>query len=141
MNELGASGSITIGAPIDEVWRAITTPELIKHWFFGVDTESDWKPGSHLIHRGEWQGKPYVDKGEILKIEPPALLVHTHWSEVSGVPDAPENYQEVTWELSARDGSTELTITERNLPSEEAKTVSEEGWRTALTALKTLLER
>jgi uncharacterized protein YndB with AHSA1/START domain len=141
MNELGASGSITIGAPIDEVWKAITTPELIKQWFFGVDTESDWKPGGHLIHRGEWQGKPYVDKGEILKIEPPALLVHTHWSEVSGVPDAPENYQEVTWELSARDGSTELTITERNLPSEEAKTVSEEGWRTALTGLKTLLER
>jgi uncharacterized protein YndB with AHSA1/START domain len=82
-----------------------------------------------------------VDKGEILKIEPPVLLVHTHWSEVSGMPDAPENYQEVTWELSARDGSTELTITERNLPSEEAKTVSEEGWRTALTGLKTLLER
>jgi uncharacterized protein YndB with AHSA1/START domain len=62
MNELGASGSITIGAPIDEVWKAITTPELIKQWFFGVDTESDWKPGGHLIHRGEWQGKPYVDK-------------------------------------------------------------------------------
>jgi uncharacterized protein YndB with AHSA1/START domain len=141
MNELGASGSITIGAPIDEVWKAITTPELIKQWFFGVDTKSDWKPGGHLIHRGEWQGKPYVDKGEILTIEPPTLLVHTHWSEVSGVPDAPENYQEVTWELSARDGSTELTITERNLPSEEAKAVSEEGWRTALTGLKTLLER
>jgi uncharacterized protein YndB with AHSA1/START domain len=141
MNELGASGSITIGAPIDEVWKAITTPELIKQWFFGVDTKSDWKPGGHLIHRGEWQGKPYVDKGEILKIEPPTLLVHTHWSEVSGVPDAPENYQEVTWELSARDGSTELTITERNLPSEEAKAASEEGWRTALTGLKALLER
>jgi uncharacterized protein YndB with AHSA1/START domain len=53
MNELGASGSITIGAPIDEVWKAITTPDLIKQWFFGVDTESDWKPGGHLIHRGE----------------------------------------------------------------------------------------
>ena len=42
MNELGGSSSITIGAPIDEVWKAITTPELIKQWFFGVDTESDW---------------------------------------------------------------------------------------------------
>jgi Activator of Hsp90 ATPase homolog 1-like protein len=58
------------------------------------------------------------------------LLVHTHWSEVSGVPDTPENYQKVTWALSGRDGSTELTITERNLPSEEAKAASEEGWRT-----------
>jgi uncharacterized protein YndB with AHSA1/START domain len=73
MEELGASSSITIAAPIDEVWRAITTPELIKRWFFGVDTESDWKPGSPLIHRGEWRGKPYVDKGEILRIEPAVL--------------------------------------------------------------------
>ena len=91
MKELGASSSITIGAPIDEVWKAITTPELIKQWFFGVDTESDWEPGGPLIHRGEWQGNPYVDKGEILRIEPPTLLVHTHWSDVSGLPDAPEN--------------------------------------------------
>ena len=45
------------------------------------------------------------------------------------MPDAPENYQEVTWELSARDGSTELTITERNLPSEEARAVSRRAGR------------
>jgi uncharacterized protein YndB with AHSA1/START domain len=140
MNELGATGSITIDAPIDEVWKAITTPELIEQWFFGVDTESDWEPGSPLIHRGEWQGKPYVDKGEILRIEAPTVLVHTHWSDVSGLPDAPENYQEVTWALSERDGSTELTITERNLPSEDAKAASEDGWETALTSLKAVLE-
>ena len=140
MNELCATSSITIDAPIDEVWKAITTPELIKQWFFGVDTESDWEPAGPLIHRGEWQGKPYVDKGEILRIEPPTVLVHTHWSDVSGLPDAPENYQEVTWALSGRDGSTELTITERNLPSEEAKAVSEASWKTALTSLKAVLE-
>ena len=67
-------------------------------------------------------------------------LVHTHWSDVSGLPDAPENYQEVTWALSERDGSTELTITERNLPSEETKAVSEASWKTALTSLKAVLE-
>jgi uncharacterized protein YndB with AHSA1/START domain len=140
MTELGATSSITIGAPIDEVWKAITTPERIKQWFFGVDAESDWEPGSPLIHRGEWQGKPYEDKGEILRIEPPTVLVHTHWSDVSGLPDEPENYQEVTWALSERDGSTELTITERNLPSEETKAVSEASWKTALTSLKAVLE-
>ena len=51
----------------------------------------------------------------------------------------PENYQEVTWALSERDGSTELTI-EHNLPSEETKTVSEASWKTALTSLKAVLE-
>ena len=68
------------------------------------------------------------------------MLVHTHWSDLSGKPDRPENYQEVTWSLSQRNGSTELTITERNIPSEEAKAVSEQSWQTVLNSLKTLLE-
>jgi len=140
MSDLGASSSITIDAPVDKVWRALTTPELIKQWFFGVDTESDWEAGSPLVHRGEWQGKPYEDRGEILKIDPPRLLVHTHWSDLSGLPDRPENYQEVTWALEELGAMTKLTVTERNLPSEEAKEVSENAWKTALTGLKGVLE-
>jgi hypothetical protein len=31
-------------------------------------------------------------------------------------------------------------VSERNLPSEEAKAISDQGWRVALTALKSLLE-
>jgi uncharacterized protein YndB with AHSA1/START domain len=133
--------STTIDAPIDEVWRAITTPSQIKQWFFGVDTESDWTVGSPLVHTGEYQGKPYVDKGEILRIDPPRLLEHSHWSEVSGKPDRPEVYQVVTWSLDERDGGTELTVKERNLPSDEAARTSEEAWKAALAALKELLER
>ncbi len=51
-----------------------------------------------------------------------------------------EHYQEVAWELSDLDGSTELTVREVNLRSEEARAVSEQGWRTALAGLKELLE-
>jgi uncharacterized protein YndB with AHSA1/START domain len=140
MADLHTSRSIWIDAPVDQVWKAITTPEVIKRWFFGVDTETDWRLGSALVHRGEWEGRPYEDRGTILRIEPPTLLVHDHGSEVSGLPDEPENYQEVTWSLSERDGRTRLTVAERNLPSEQAKVASERGWETALTGLKTLLE-
>jgi uncharacterized protein YndB with AHSA1/START domain len=140
MSELDTAQSITIEAPIDRVWAAVTTPELIKQWFFGVETETDWKVGSPLVHRGEYQGKPYEDKGEIVRFEPPTLLVHTHWSDQSGKPDRPENYQEVSWALSGDDGVTDLTITERNLPSEDAKKVSDQSWRMVLQNLKDLLE-
>jgi uncharacterized protein YndB with AHSA1/START domain len=140
MSDLSTTTSITIDASVDDVWKALTTPELIKQWFFGVDTETDWKVGSPLVHRGEYQGRPYVDKGEIVRFDPPKLLVHTHWSDLSGKPDSPEHYQEVSWALSERDGATELTISERNLPSEEAKAVSEQGWKTVLNNLKDLLE-
>ena len=141
MNELTTSASVSIDAPVQEVWAAITTPATIKQWFFGVDTESDWEVGSSLVHRGEWQGKPYEDKGEIVRIDPPKLLVHTHWSDASGTPDRPESYQEVTWALEERDEGTQLTVSERNLPSEEAKQVSDQSWTMVLGNLKQLLER
>jgi len=140
MIDLGTTASVTIGVPIEDVWNALTTPDLIKEWFFGVDTESDWWVGSSLVHRGEWQGTPYEDKGTIFRSEPPTLLVHSHWSPASGVPDRPEHYQEVTWSLSERDGETTLTVSETNIPSEEAKAISEESWKVVLDNLKQLLE-
>src|SRR5262245_54570192 len=66
MTDLTTSTTTTIDAPVEEVWDAITTPDLIEKWFFGVETETDWQPGSPIVHRGEWQGKLYQDKGEIV---------------------------------------------------------------------------
>src|ERR687897_2681922 len=94
---LETQASITIDAPASKVWEALTTPDLIRRWFFGVDTETDWAEGSPIVHRGEYKGRPYEDKGTILKVDPGLLLVHTHWSPVSGLADSPENYQEVSW--------------------------------------------
>lgn len=139
--ELTTEVSITIGAPPSAVWEALTDPELVRRWFFGVETETDWAEGSAIVHRGEYQGRPYEDRGTIVRVVPERLLVHTHWSPVSGLPDEPEHYQEVTWSLAERDGGTELTVREVNLPSETAKDVSEQGWRAALGALRDQLER
>ena len=139
-SEISTRASVTIEAPADDVWEALTTPALIKRWFFGVDTETDWTVGGPIVHPGEYQGEPYEDRRRIERVEPGRLLVHTHWSGVSGLPDGPENHQEVTWALSGTDGTTELTVTERNLPSEDAKKVSDQGWAAALSSLKELLE-
>lgn len=46
----------------------------------------------------------------------------------------------MAWDLAERDGDTELTITEENLPSEEAARTSEAAWGIALESLKELLE-
>lgn len=138
--DINTSVSITIGVPAGRVWEALTTPDLIKRWFFGVDTETDWAVGSPIVHRGEYEGRPYEDRGTIVQVEPGRRLVHTHWSPMSGLPDRPEHYQEVTWSLSEQEGTTDLTVSEVNLPSEEAKAISEQGWTGALAGLKDLLE-
>ena len=135
-----AEAKTTIHAPASKVWDAITKPELIKQYLFGTDVISDWKVGSPIIYRGEWQGKPFEDKGEILRVEPGKVLASTHWSPLSGVPDSPENYHTVTYTLNARDDSTDVTITQDNNANEQEKEESEKNWRTVLDGMKKLLE-
>lgn len=62
-NKLIAKVSATINAPIAKVWDALVTPEIIKRYFFGTTVVSDWKEGSSIIWKGEWEGKTYQDKG------------------------------------------------------------------------------
>ena len=139
-NALAAKATITINAPASKVWEALTTPELMKQYFFGVDAVTDWNVGSPIIYKGVWEGKPFEDKGKILKFEPEKLLVSTHWSPLSGVPDSPENHHAVTYELSERDGRTQLTLTQDNNATEEEKAHSEQNWKMVLDSLKKLLE-
>jgi uncharacterized protein YndB with AHSA1/START domain len=135
-----ATASTTINAPASKVWEAITKPELIKRYLFDTDVVSDWKVGSPIVYKGEWQGKPYEDKGQILEFKPGKSLVSTHWSPMSGVPDLPENYHKVSYQLSEKDGKTDVTLLQDNNASEEENAHSEANWKTVLDGLKKLVE-
>ena len=136
-----AKASMLINTPVTRVWDAITKPELIKQYLFDTEVISDWEVGSPIVYRGEWQGKKFEDKGKILKMDPEKQLVSTHWSPLSDVPDAPENYHTVTYDLKERGDQTEITITQDNNASEEEKLHSEENWKAVLLGLKNLLEQ
>ena len=135
-----AEVTATINAPAAKVWEAFTNPELLKKIFFGAEVISDWKVGSSIIYKGVWEGKPYEDKGIILQFEPEKLLVTNHWSPLSGVPDVPENYHTVSYKLSGKGISTELTITQDNNATEDEKMHSEQNWKMMLDGIKKMLE-
>ena len=139
-NKFIAKATTTIHASASKVWAALTQPNLIKQYLFGTDVISDWKFGSPITYKGEWEGKAFEDKGKILKIEPEKVLMSTHWSPLSGVPDSPENYHTVAYTLSGKGDSTDVTITLDNNSTEEEKVHSEENWKTVLDGMKKLLE-
>jgi uncharacterized protein YndB with AHSA1/START domain len=136
-----AKASTNISAPASRVWDALTNPDIIKQYFFGTQAISDWKEGSSLEFKGEWEGKKYVDKGVILKSEPEKLFQYTYLSSFSNLPDLPENYANITYELLEEDGETTVTVKQENSASEEARKHSEENWGHVLKALKDLLEK
>ena len=89
--------SIEIEASPAEVWKAITTPAMIKKYLMGTNVSTDWKEGSAITYEGEYNGKKYKDKGIIKKVNPGKLLESTYWSSMGGKEDKPENYNTVTY--------------------------------------------
>jgi uncharacterized protein YndB with AHSA1/START domain len=55
MSDLIASSSITIDAPVAQVWDALVNPAAIKQYMFGTNVISDWKKGSAIVWKGEWK--------------------------------------------------------------------------------------
>ena len=135
-----AKATTVINTPASKVWQALVNPEIIKEYLFDTEVITDWQEGSAITYKGEWQGKPFEDKGKVLRVEPEKRLISTHWSPLSGVPDSPENYHTVTYTLSEQGDSTEVTITQDNNATEQEREHSEQNWRTVLDGMKKLLE-
>jgi uncharacterized protein YndB with AHSA1/START domain len=136
-----AKAQITINAPIAKVWDALVNPEMIKQYMFGTNAVSDWKEGSPIVWKGEWEGKPYEDKGVILQLKPERVLQYSHFSPLSGQSDVPENYHTVTIELSPKGTGTILMLSQDNNSTEEDREHSEKNWGMMLTGIKKVLEK
>jgi uncharacterized protein YndB with AHSA1/START domain len=137
---LTAHASTLIDAPLQDVWTALVSPDAIRQYMAGAKVTSDWKEGSPITWKGEWQGKAYEDKGVILHIEPPRTLEYSHFSPSSGLPDEPENYHTVTIELASERGMTRVSLSQDNNSTEKAREHSEKNWGGMLEGLKTYAE-
>jgi uncharacterized protein YndB with AHSA1/START domain len=140
--ELILKVSATILAPIKNVWEALINPEQIKKYFFGTEVVvSDWKVGSTLIFRGEWEGKAYEDKGIILEFEKEKKIKYKYWSSFSGTEDIPENYACITYEIVEEGNNTIYTVTQDSIKTPELREHSEQNWRMVFDNMKALLEK
>lgn len=131
--------SILIHATPEEVWDAVTKPELVKQYFYGADLETTWEVGSPIVFKGEWEGVAYEDKGVIQSFVPGRSLSYTYKPGSDTSLDVPENYQLVTYQVDPRDVGVELSIAQ-TADTEEKASHSEKNWCSVLDSIKTLLE-
>ncbi len=139
-NKLTLRKSIKLNVPAAKVWEALTSPELIKQYFFGTEITTEWKKGSPIFYRGVWEGKPYEDKGHILDIEKEKFIRYNYWSSFSGTEDIPANYAKISYELSGENNRTILTIIQEGVKNQEALEHSEQNWSSVLDGLKKIVE-
>lgn len=146
MSEPTARASIKVDAPRSVVWEALTDPELIRQYYLGATITTDWKVGSPITFVGEWDGRKYEDKGEILSVSQEQELRYTHWSPLSGTEDSPENYRVVRISLSSAGATTEVTLEQSNrvggpTDADRANRAEyEKNWTTLLEGLKSTAE-
>jgi uncharacterized protein YndB with AHSA1/START domain/DNA-binding transcriptional ArsR family regulator len=121
----------------ERLWEAITDPKMRAKYSFGVETHSDWTPGSSY----EAAVPDVIDiaAGENLEVDRPRRLVQSFnalWSdEVKAA-----GTSRVTWEIyPVGDDSCQLTVIHDRLP-EGANPELYGGWPMILSGLKTLLE-
>jgi uncharacterized protein YndB with AHSA1/START domain/DNA-binding transcriptional ArsR family regulator len=120
----------------ERLWEAITDPKLRAKYSFGVETHSDWTPGSS--YQAGVPGVVDIAAGENLEVDPPRRLVQTFnalWSDDVKAAGT----SRVTWEIHPVGDSCQLTVIHDQLP-EGANPELYGGWPMILSGLKTLLE-
>lgn len=144
MGEYVARAEIDVEAPRRTVWTVLTSSGARPEILLGAEVVSDWRVGSTIVWRGEWQGKTFEDHGRVIELddrEEPWRIVLTHFSPLRGQPDVPENYHTLRYELDEIPGGTRVTLDQDNNPTREAAQHAQENWAQMLAGVKTVAER
>ncbi len=138
---------ITINAPASKVWDALVNPGQTKKYMFGCEVVSNFKTGSPILWKGLMEDKEVIFvKGHIVNIEPEKQLIYTTFDPNAGWEDIPENYVNVTYNLTHENGLTTLSVTHGDFATvvEGEKryndTMSGGGWDSILQAIRNLVE-
>lgn len=135
-----ARSTVRVAASPVQVWSALTEPSLVAEWMLGSQVSTTWLPGSPITWSGEYEGRRFEDKGEVLEVRPGEKLVMTHFSPLGGAPDSPENYHTLTFSLSEEPDGTLVELEQDNNPTPDAAEHSKQNWDAMLAGLKRVAE-
>ena len=121
----------------EKLWHALTTPEIIKQYRFGMMVESEWKVGSTW---GMYADGSLMDSGEILESVSPKRLMLSWLSEWKPEFKA-EGNSHCVYEIEPMGVAAKLTLT-HSMERPDSKFIAavSEGWPLVLSNLKSLLE-
>jgi uncharacterized protein YndB with AHSA1/START domain len=122
----------------EKLWSALTSPDFMKEYWFGMHFESDWKAGSSW--RLVFPDGRVADTGEIVEIDPPRRLV-LKWRNEFRPELKAEGAASCTIQLEPMADAVKLTISHvmDRSPSKLIEAVSS-GWPRILSNLKSILE-
>jgi uncharacterized protein YndB with AHSA1/START domain len=131
--------TVKLKAQPDEVWEALTNPEITKQYFYGCEAISEWQVGSPLIFKFKSDEHETIPvKGVVKVVEPSTYLEHTCFD--SDFENDPAKHTIVTYSLLPDGDKTKLTVTQGEFPDDEDMGQHDASWSHVLDGLKALLE-
>jgi uncharacterized protein YndB with AHSA1/START domain len=98
---------MTVDAPADDVWAALTDPDELAVWF-GANAEVDLRVGGAIRFR--WPNGS-ERRGLVIDLDPPRRLAF-RWREMRSVAAGPAAATVVAFTLDADGRGTRVTVTE-----------------------------
>ena len=131
-------------APKHLVWKAYTTPDLVKRWWAGdngtmTSAEIDLRVGGKWRYVMDAGGYQVAFHGEYREIEAPDRLVNTEAFE--GIPDPDAHAGLVTVTLTEKDGRTFMEMLCEYRDKTDRDAVIESGMESGLQQSLDALER
>ena len=137
--------SITIAAPLSEVWRCVTEPNMMQDWMSdeAIEITLGHQAGSPIVIRGLLHGLPFENRGTVLRFEPEQVFAYDYWSTLSRsrLADLPENRTTVRFDLSPGQDATLLAVTLSNFAEPSIGPHASLYWGGTLPILKAAVER
>jgi uncharacterized protein YndB with AHSA1/START domain len=135
--------TFSIDAPTAKVWDALTNPAQLKQWLSDAEVRvvSEWRTGSDILFYGTMHGKPYMDKGTILRFEPDSVFQYAYLSCFSKLPDTLENHAVLTFRLTPEGNGTNLDVTVGNCVTEAIFAHLNFYWTVTPVILKRFIEQ
>lgn len=129
-----------LNASIEEVWNALTKPELVKQWQYGSELITDWKTGNEIRFRNEWEGQLFEQWGSILEIVPNQKIKYSLFFPRPELEDKPENYFIMSYILSEESNKVKLQIIQEDNRPGAVQEEPQGDENPILQSLKTLVE-
>lgn len=121
-----------------KLWEALTEPEFVRQYWFGVTAQSSWKKGAPW--KLAYEDGRVADSGELLEVDPPRRMV-IRWQNEWNPELKAEGPARCTIELEPAGRAVKLTIThEIERPDSKFIKAVSGGWPMILSNLKSLLE-
>jgi uncharacterized protein YndB with AHSA1/START domain len=104
------TSSISTKASPEQVFAALTKPELVKLWQYGKVLATDWQEGGDIRFTAEYEGKTLEQWGTVLEVRTNELVKYNLFTPRPNLADTAENRCITTYMVTSDNGVTNIEI-------------------------------